>query len=98
MRANACKGGGGVLDLRAHAFWPLKTLNFWAVLMEEIDHLKSRLTRGHYRITIGTIFTFATYAMKVYQKLLFCCWFYLAIQIHPLVVQVRQGSFGLKSR
>ena len=26
MRANACKGGGGVMALRAHAFWPLKGL------------------------------------------------------------------------
>ena len=34
MRANACKGGGGVLALSMHAFWPLKHLQFWVVLME----------------------------------------------------------------
>ena len=34
MRANACKGGGGVLALSMHAFWPLKRLQFLVVLME----------------------------------------------------------------
>ena len=33
MRANACKGKG-VLALSMHAFWPLKHLQFWVVLME----------------------------------------------------------------
>ena len=79
------------MALGTHVFWPFKNLEFWAVLMEGKDHLQSRLT------TVGTIFTFITYAMKVSQKLLFCWWFYLAIQIYPLV-QDRQGSFSLKSR
>ena len=26
MRANACKGGGGVSQMRTHAFWSLKGL------------------------------------------------------------------------
>ena len=40
MRANACKGGGGVLALSMHAFWPLKHLQFWVVLMEGLYNLK----------------------------------------------------------
>ena len=35
MRANACKGGGGVLEIHTHAFWPLKGLykdEKWSIL------------------------------------------------------------------
>ena len=40
MRANACKGGGGVLALSMHTFWPLKHLQFRVVLMESLYNLK----------------------------------------------------------
>ena len=37
MRANACKGGGRVLAMSAHAFLALKDLQFGVVLMEGFD-------------------------------------------------------------
>ena len=45
MRANACKGGGGILALSAHAFWTLKDLQFWDVLIgfDPIDHYKNNI-------------------------------------------------------
>ena len=39
-RANACKGGGGVMALSMHAFWPLKHLQFLVVLVKRSYNLK----------------------------------------------------------
>ena len=40
-------GGRGVLALSAHAFWPLKDLKFWDVVIgfDPVDHYKNNI--GH---------------------------------------------------
>ena len=72
MRANACKGGGGVLALSMHAFWPLKHLQFWVVLMEGLNNLKSDNSIQQFSLNFVTFIQKATQC----QKLLSCCWFY----------------------
>ena len=96
MRANACKGGGGVLALSAHAFLALKDLQFWVVLMKGFDPDRVATTRtiffqfGHFCSESAPLHKFPFSPVTDFTK--------QSRYTHCLVVQDMQGSFSLKLR
>ena len=95
MRANACKGGGGVLAMSAHAFLALKDLQFGVVLMEGFDPDSVVTTRSIF-FQFGHFCSESAPLHKLKKASLLLLVLLSNPDIYPFIVQDIQGSFSLK--